>query len=321
MARIFLDGLERGYRDTIRSGMDWTGTLAGIRPSDRVFIKPNLTFPTFRRGVMTNPEAVEQLIAVLKDYTSHITVGEADSGGYNPFPMEQVFREIGLADIARRYGVRLVNLSHEPSREILVRAGLRRLRVPMPRVVLDETDLFISMPVPKIHMNTLVSLSVKNQWGVIQSPAMRLRLHPYFKHVVYAVNMALPKAVSVVDGKYGLTRSGPMRGDVLDLNWLLVSDDLFAADYVCCLLMGIVPERVSYLRWIFRRRGLQRLDQLELSRPLEPFVRREFYLVREWTDYPGLLAFKSRLLAWLGYESPLAGALHKLLYVFREPFY
>jgi uncharacterized protein (DUF362 family) len=321
MPKVYLSGLEAGYGEVIRAGLEWVGCLSRIRPGDRVVVKPNLTFPTFRKGVMTNPAAIEQLIVVLKDYTGHITIVEADSGGYNPFPMSQVFSEIGLTDIAARYGVRLVNLSYQPSRDIEVRAGLRRIQVPLPRLVLDDTDLFVTMPVPKIHMNTGVSLSVKNQWGVIQSPAMRLKLHPYFRHVVYAVNKALPRTVAVVDGKYGLTRSGPMRGEVVELNWLLVADDVFGADVACCRLMGIEPRRIGYLKHVMRREGLEPFEAIQWSRDPGPFVRRSFYLVREWTDYPGLLAFKSRMLAYIGYESPLAGPLHKLLYKFREPFY
>lgn len=46
-----------------------------------------------------------------------------------------------------------------------------------------------------------------------------------------------------------------------------------------------------------------------------------FYPKRAWTDYPGLIAFNSRIVAYLGYHSPLSGMLHKLLYLFREPFY
>jgi hypothetical protein len=47
----------------------------------------------------------------------------------------------------------------------------------------------------------------------------------------------------------------------------------------------------------------------------------KFYLKRAWTDYPGLLCFNNPLLAWLGYRSPLAGLAHRLLYLFRKPFY
>jgi hypothetical protein len=46
--------------------------------------------------------------------------------------------------------------------------------------------------------------------------------------------------------------------------------------------------------------------------------REAFYLKRKWTDLPGLLAFKSPLLA---YFSPLSKLLHTILYLFREQLY
>ena len=319
--RVFLDRLDGDYESVMRRGLDFTGALKGLRPGDHVFIKPNLTYPTFRKGVMTNPEAVASLLRILSDYTTRLTIGESDSGGYNPFSMTEVFRETGLSDIARRFGARIVNLSHEAAVPVPVRRSWRRMNVPLPVQLLEGTDLFITVPVPKIHMNTRVSLSVKNQWGVIQSPAMRLKLHPYFAKVVYTVNKALPRAISVVDGRYGLTRSGPMRGDVLELDWVLVADNLFAADFMCCHLMGISPSSVSYLRRIFKWEGIQSFEQFEMNQEWQPFASDAFYLRRAWTDYPGLFCFKSRTVAYVGYESPAAAALHRLLYLFREPFY
>lgn len=320
--KVFLARLGDNYAEVMGEGMEWTGLRSLVDSSTRVCIKPNLTFPTFRKGVMTNPEAVEGIIRYLKDFTNHITICESDSGGYNRFSMDEVFRNTGLTDLAREYDVRVVNMSNEPARSILVLHKGRKLSVPLPRFLFDETDLFITMPVPKIHMNTYVSLSVKNQWGVIQNPPDRLKLHPYFWKVIYEVNKALPRIISVVDGKYGLTRSGPMRGDEVELNWLMISDNIFAADYICCLLMGISPESVPYLRRIFREEEIFGLRDVVLNTDYSQFVSQHpFYLKRAWTDYPGLVAFNSRLVAYLGYHSPLAGLLHKLLYLYREPFY
>jgi uncharacterized protein (DUF362 family) len=218
--------------------------------------------------------------------------------------------------------VRIVNLSHEPSRSIAVSGRRKRISVPLPTLILDETDLFITMPVPKIHMNTGVSLSMKNQWGVIQEPSIRLKLHPYFDQVIYAVNKSLPRAISIIDGRFGLTRSGPLRGDPVLLNWMVASDNIFAADYVACLLLGIDPITIGHLRFAFGRERISDMSEIETNEDLSTFaVKERFYLKREWTDYPGLLAFNSRLLAYLGYESILAKPLHWLLYRFRERFY
>jgi uncharacterized protein (DUF362 family) len=317
-ARLFIDTLDEGYESAIQRGFSFLGEAGRIGPQDQVVLKPNLTYPTYRRGVMTNPEAVEALVRYIKEFTPHITICEADSGGYNPFSMNEVFRATGLEAMARKYGVRLVNLTEVESRRIFVRAGRRKVGVSVPRLLLDETDLFVTIPVPKIHMNTVISVALKNQWGTIQKPAERLKLHPYFQEIIYELNRIHPRAIAVVDGRYGLTRSGPMRGDALPLNWLMVCDNLFTTDYVVAQILGFRPSDVPYLRWIFRRQPVSPpVCNTEWSR----FVSSDFYLKRAWTDYPGLFAFRSRALAYLAYNSPLARSLHWLLYRFREPFY
>jgi uncharacterized protein (DUF362 family) len=206
-ARIFVDSLSHGYSDPIHRGLAYLKITEQLRSSDRIAIKPNLTFPFYRRGVMTNPEGVEALVIYLKEFTDRVTICESDSGGYNRFSMDEVFATTGLKEMAARYGVRILNLTNVKSRPIQFRAGWHRLSVPLPAILLDETDLFITMPVPKVHANTGISVSLKNQWGVIPEPTMRLRLHPYFNEVIYRINKALPKSISIVDGKYGLTRS------------------------------------------------------------------------------------------------------------------
>ena len=320
MARIFKTALDGGYGRAIEAGFAFLGDSAKIGLSDRVVIKPNLTFPTFQPGVMTNPEAIEAVILYLKNFTSHISLCESDSGGYNRFSMDEVFRVTGISEIAKRYGVKLVNLSFESSRNITVATRRSEIEVPVPILLLDETDRFITMPVPKVHANTIISVAIKNQWGVIQIPADRLKLHPVFKYVVHAVNKAMPNPIVIVDGRFGLTRNGPMRGDVVDLNWLLMADNLFANDVVVSQLMGFDPLKIPYLRYAMNLEGI-RPDDRHVTNELLIAETTKFFLSRQWTDYPGLITFKSRPLAYLGYESRLAKPLHKLLYLFREPFY
>ena len=58
-----------------------------------------------------------------------------------------------------------------------------------------------------------------------------------------------------------------------------------------------------------------------MNRELSPFIGDRFILKQKWTDWPGFFAFHYSALAYVAYFSPLAGALQKLLYVFRGPFY
>ena len=199
---------------------------------------------------MTNPACVEAIVRVLKDYTSDIIIGEADSGGYNRFDINAVLEKTGIRALEKKYGIQVVNLSHLPRRDLEFGYKGREYKVPFPVLLLDETDLFITVPVPKIHMNTGVSMSIKNQWGCIPEPSIRLKLHPVLEKVLYEINKRHRNTLSVIDGKYGLNRSGPMQGDAVELNWLMVADDLYAADFACCQLMQINPRDIYYLRYI-----------------------------------------------------------------------
>ena len=321
MPDVILTDLADGYQAAISNGLERLGSAATLRPGDRVTVKPNLTYPVYRPGVMTRLEAIEALVKHLKEAGCQVTVCESDSGGYNRFSMDDVFRATGLVDLAARYDIRLLNLSGGPSRDVRVRAGLRRLRVPLPLAVTDETDLFITMPVPKVHANTILSGAIKNQWGVIQDPRVRLRLHPFFPQVIHAVHQALPRTIVIMDGAYGLDRNGPMRGDAVELGWLLASDSVVAADLVMAKLMGFDWRRVPHMAYMARCQPDVAWDEIECNPNHRQFQRARFHLEREWTDLAGWCTFHSRLLAWLGYDSPFAAPLHRLLYCFREPFY
>lgn len=318
---VYLERLGDDYTAVVVAGLEWTGFFRNVRAGSTVFLKPNLTFPTYHPGVMTSFECLKAVTEVLVGKGYKVIIGEADSGGYNRFSIDEVFRKMGIQRLAEETGASIVNISFTEPEIVRFRKGMRNLSIPLPKLLLHEIDAFITLPVPKIHMNTLVSMSIKNQWGCIQEPSERLKLHPYFAEAIYEVCSRLPNAYSIIDGRYGLNGSGPMRGDPIRLNWLIVANDLVAADRVCCRLMQIDERRVRYFGY-FRKRGWWTpYEALRLNQAIEPFVKETFYLRRAWTDLPGLACFNSSFLAWLGYRSPLASLLHWLLYLFREPFY
>ncbi|HME41672.1 MAG TPA: DUF362 domain-containing protein [Syntrophorhabdales bacterium] len=319
--KIFIDRLNHNYLEKLKKGLSFTNIGSRVRPGNPIFIKPNLTYPHYKKGVMTSPEFIEYLIIALKDYSKNIIIGEADGGGYNRFSMDEVFEATGLRSIAKQHRVELVNLSKLPSRDISFDYKHKHFTIPLPRLLLDEVQLVITVPVPKVHTNTGISISIKNQWGCIQEPALRLKLHPYFAKVIKEINEALRVGIAVIDGRYGLNRNGPMRGDVEELGWLLIADDITGADVACCALMGIDPLSVKYLRSYNDHEPLPTLDMFEFNQDYTQFIGPKFYLKRDVWDYPGYFAFRSRFLAYLAYHSKLAHLLHKLLYLFREKFY
>jgi len=319
--KVFIDRINLDYLARIQEGLSFVEVATKIKTGDTIFIKPNLTFPYYRKGVMTSPECVEQLVLALKDYSSNIIIGEADGGGYNRFSMDEVFEKTGLKSIAKKHNVRLVNLSKLPSRFINFHYKYRKFSVPLPEILLDEVKLFITVPVPKIHANTRVSMSIKNQWGCIQEPSLRLKLHPYFNKIIFEVNKALKVGISIIDGRYGLNRNGPMKGEQVLLDWLMVANNIFVADVTCCTLMEIDPFSIKHLAYYKQNEPIPELKDIQFSQDHNKFIGPQFYLKKNFWDYPGYFAFRSRFLAYLAYHSPISKILHKGLYLFREKFY
>jgi len=75
-----------------------------------------------------------------------------------------------------------------------------------PVLLLREVDVFITLPVAKVHAMTGVSLGFKNQWGC-QPTTMRLRNHPQFAHKILLINRLVRPRLALFDGTWFLDRT------------------------------------------------------------------------------------------------------------------
>ncbi len=307
--------LQRGddLEGTVRQALQEAGILARIAADSRVAIKPNFTYPWHKRGVTTTPEVLRAVVGVLRDYTAQLAVVETD-GGYGAWQVEESFAGHGLAELHRQFGVQAVNLCQEPSEPLEVRGWLRKVVVPLPVRLLYETDLLLTMPVPKIHAMTRVSLALKNQWGVIPD-IMRLRKHYLFDKAIVAINQRLRPAV-LGDGTWFLDINGPMAGEPVRMDLIIAASDAGSFDRYVSELMGIDWRRVGHFRQAIRAGIMpESLDHIQFNAPPTQFRTRTFRLRRTLRNYIALCGFCSRTITWLGYESWFGRVvLHGILY-------
>lgn len=318
--KVFVSHIETSPGDSLQAVFKWLEVSRVIPRESRVFLKPNLTWKTPMHGVTTTPAFIQHIVAGLRDQTSRITIGESD-GGYHSFKAEEGFASHGLYRLRDTYGIRVVNLSDSPSGHRSVEIGGRSVTVELPRILLDEVDVFVSLPVPKVHVMTRVSLGFKNQWGC-QPGTMRLRNHPEFTRKILAIHKILKPRLAIYDGTYFLDKTGPMIGEAVRMDLVIASDDVGAADLVCCEIMGIEPRRVPHLR-LAQREGMmpRSLADVTLNQSVEPFKTHQFRLRRSLINYVALAAFHSHLGTRLFYDSPAAGPIHRVLYTIRKnPF-
>lgn len=316
MHKVWVDRITEPIDDTVVRCMDWLGWTGLVPENARVSIKPNLTYPFYKPGVTTSPALLESVVKLLRTRTSHITIVESDGGSY-AWPAQKAFEGHRIDHICARYGVRAVNLTNYPREWAKTDIQGRRIKVEMSRLLLHETDVFITMPVPKVHVMTRVSLGFKNQWGCLPD-VKRLRNHSQFPHMVLAINKLLKPRLAIFDGTYFLNKTGPMEGEPVKMNLLIASDDAGAGSLACCELMQIDPHSVAHLR-LAMREGMMpaTIEAVTVNTPLASFIGPRFCLQRSWIHWITLGIFRSRLATRLAYDSPLAKPLHDLLYFFR----
>src|SRR5262245_32419675 len=149
MNSVFVGRVDGEYESVIRACLEGAGILGRISPGCRVALKPNLTYPYYKHGVTTSPDFIRATVRVLSEHTRRIAIVETD-GGYGAWSAPEAFRGHSLDRLSAELGVELVNLCDEERREIEFESRDLVHRLPLPVRLLDETDVFISMPVPKI---------------------------------------------------------------------------------------------------------------------------------------------------------------------------
>jgi len=313
--RAYVSPTGDGLKAALRHGLEFTGGDSLITRRSRVFVKPNFTFPRYKEGITTSPELLRCLLELLKSKADAVIVGESD-GGNHSFTADQAFDGHNMRQICSQTGVELVNLSTLPAETVEGNISGKRVRVRLPRLLIEEIDCFISVAVLKVHAMTDVSLGIKNLWGCHPDP-MRCLEHQNLGHKLALITSTLKPAITIIDGTYGLDGHGPMFGVPKRLDLVIVANNPVAADAVGAALMGIPLRPASHIR-IAERAGLgtTRLEQLTINDGWQQY-KREFTISKTPIDRLTGLLFKSDALARLVMASPLTPLIYRLAAVLR----
>lgn len=311
MVKTFITKVNNLDED-VQKALEWIDIQNIVGIGSRVFIKPNLTYPYYKEGVTTSPRVIEALIRALQRMGAKITIVESD-GGYHSWKAEDAFKGHGLYTLSDKYDVRLLNLCKSEKGVVRFKSKGNDVDIPFPKVLMEDADLFITMPVPKIHAMTGVSLALKNQWGCVPD-TMRLLFHWCFDDAIVAVNRSIKRSIVVADGTYMLDRNGPMSGDPVKMDIITVSDDLGSFELTGCMLMGIDPDKIGHLK-VAKKNGIIKnsLKDINFNEPVEDFCR-QFRLIKTKQNHLAKVAFCSRWLTKIAYDSKIGDFLHWILY-------
>lgn len=243
-----------------------------------VLLKPNLVEFRANSVINTEPRLIAATaVAMRRQGASEIVVAE---GPGHRRDTEAIVTASGLLDALANTGTRFVDLNSAPLAQTNLRTRYTGLdRMWLPRPVLDA-DLVVSMPKLKTHHWVGVTLSLKNCFGCVPGrvygwPKNVLHWHG-IENSILDVATAVRPGLAIIDGIVGMQGDGPILGTPAHSGVLVFSRDPVAADVTAATLMGIDPDRVSYLREAGKFLGQRDLDRIEqrgedVGRNVTPF--------------------------------------------------
>jgi len=306
---VYVEGVERDLGSELLKGLEFIGWRERVKRDSMVFLKPNFTFPTYRKGITTSPSLLNELLKILKNRTSNVIVGESD-GGNHSFTAEQSFKGHGMYKMCKELGVELVNLSKLPSKYISSKIQSKRVTVQLPVFLLQKVDCLISVPVMKVHVMTKVSLAIKNLWGCYPD-TMRCLHHKNLDHKLVQIAKTLNPKIVVLDGTYMLDLHGPMFGTPIKRDLLLISNNCVAADSLTALIMGVQPEQVGHIKLAEAEKlGVTNPEMIIINKDWNRFKQKPVILRKTVIDKLSTLPFRSELVAKTLFDSPLTPIIY-----------
>ena len=214
-----------------------------------VLLKPNLVEVEPGIEINTRPEVVGAAIDAFLSLGA-LEVLVAEGPGHQRDTM-LVRIESGIEEQLRSRKIRFVDLNRDVpirTKNRGVFTGLDSLWLPK---TLFQADFVVSMPKMKTHHWAGVTLSMKNMFGVMPGDVYgwpKNVLHWQGIHeAILDICATVPPHLVIADGVIAMEGNGPLHGSHRLLGKLVLSDDAVAADFTCCRLMGLIPERVKYL--------------------------------------------------------------------------
>lgn len=274
MSKVSIVRTKPGIKQALHDAMELIGGCAlYMKRGDRVLLKPNLN----GTEGFTNIELAEALIQLLRDFgVLKLFMAEATFGDDRMTDM--FFKKTGYADLARKYGMELVNLNRSQAVEVKV---ARPMAVDTLRIAREacEADRIVNLPNMKVHYATGITLALKNMKGILVGDEKK-RFHEVgLDKAIVDLNNSIKPCLNIVDAIVGMERMGPRGGDNVDLGLILAGGEAGEVDYVGSRIMGYDVGEVKHLAYYLETNRID-VNRTEVVGEAIEAVRRPFRKVR-----------------------------------------
>jgi len=241
---------------TIQKSIDMLGGLKEVKKNDLVVIKPNVCYPkNIENMIITDPRMLETVIRMVKQRTKNVLIVESDERSGTA---EKRVIGTGVMDVIKKCDAEFLNLSQDEVEEHKV-AGLT---IQIPKTVL-RADYFINLPKVKTNSFVMLSIAMKNMFGIIASKP-KSQFHSKLADVLVYVNQAVRQHLIVADGIVAMEGLGPIHGSRVDLGLIISGKNPVTVDAACCHIMGFNSYAVATL-WKAHQQGMGEIDPQKIQ--------------------------------------------------------
>jgi uncharacterized protein (DUF362 family) len=225
-------------------------TLLGridYRPKkEKILLKPNIVVAEPpENGAITHPKLMEALVQYFRKRDREVVIAEGTGIFADDRDFERLLHATQYASLRNQLGIPIINLEQVETEKIPWQYGSLHI----PKLLKDYE--YINVPTMKTHGQTMVTLGVKNQKGLLPMK-MKKMFHKRDLHSsILALSEVIRPTLTVVDGIYcveGNGPTGPPVGEVKRLDLLVAGTDMMAVDNVCVNIMGFEIEEIRHLR-------------------------------------------------------------------------
>lgn len=241
------------------------GLDATISKGDTVLLKPNIGWDRpARTAANTNPQIVRTVAKLCLDAGAKRVI-VSDNSCNNP---ARCFDRSGIRKELAGLPVDVLIPTERDFVEVDVGGEVVK-KWPVLRAYF-ECDRLINLPVAKHHSSAVLTLGMKNWYGILGGGRLRGQLHQEMAAGIADLAQFARPDLTLLDAFRVIFRNGPQGGSLQDtkvLNTVVVSADPVAVDSFGATLFGLEARQVPFIP-VAVKRGLGRADFESLD-PIE----------------------------------------------------
>lgn len=236
-----------------------------VKKGQRVIVKPNIGWDVIPElAANTNPELVKAIVK---------SCFEAGAGSVYVFDntcddWNKCYDNSKIEGAAKEAGAKVVSgASERYYQHVNIPQGKKLTSAKVHEQIL-EADVFINVPILKNHGSAKLTIAMKNLMGIVWD---RSYWHRNNLHQCIADFSTWRKPdLNIIDAYRVMMKNGPRgrsEADVSKMKFLVMSDDMVAADAAASKIFGMQPEAVPYIQYAHNMSvGNMNLKEQEIGR-------------------------------------------------------